>query len=70
MDSHVTVEPLCTVPDDVRVAHYDELDGDAQRQFLELVDAGGERAERVASQTALPDVDVVKFTQYYRIQSA
>lgn len=67
MSSHITVEPLSTVPEEACVRHIDELQGDAKQGFIELVDPATD-ADCIPAEVA--DLDVVKFTDYYRVDAA
>ncbi len=70
MDSHITLEPLSSVPDGASVAHYDELDDETQHHFVELVDSSADAVDAETLPGEFEDLDVVKFTSYYSIEGA
>jgi hypothetical protein len=62
--THLTVRQTTDVAPGETVQHFDELSERAQDRFLRLVNRGPAEA---TDATVLGDVDVVVFTDYYRI---
>jgi hypothetical protein len=68
MTPQVEVRPADGVDDGARVGHYDELDERAKHRLPALVAADGATAVDGETEAALADYDLVKFTDYYRVQ--
>lgn len=56
------------VPDDARVCHYDELDEPAKHRLPAVTGSTDSTTSDPAFETAAEACDVVKFTEYYRIE--
>lgn len=70
MSPYVTVERLDDVPSHARLSHYDELGERSKARFPSLVrNADGAAAVDARVAGELADVDVVKFTDYYRVEA-
>lgn len=68
MPATFRIEPADRVPDGARVCHYDELDGPAKERLPALAGAAGSTTSDPAFESTVEDCDVVKFTDYYRIE--
>jgi hypothetical protein len=59
------------MPEDARVAHFDELSDPAKERLFSLVSAGTEHGRLdLTTATELVQYDLVKFTDYYRVDFA
>ena len=63
---HIT--PSERVPDGARVCHFDELDEPAKERLPGLVGGAGATTTDRAFEATARRCDVVKFTDYYRIE--
>ncbi|WP_336000477.1 hypothetical protein [Halorientalis halophila] len=70
-ESRIRIHRPETVPEDARVAHFDELSETAKERLFTLVsgDTGRGRLD-LTTATELVQYDLVKFTDYYRIDFA
>ncbi|WP_255197477.1 hypothetical protein [Halorarius litoreus] len=67
-DSRVRIHRPETVPEDARVAHFDELSDPAMEGLFALVSATTDEGRvDVLTATELVQYDLVKFTDYYRV---
>jgi hypothetical protein len=70
-DSRIRIHRPETVPEDARVAHFDELSDPAKERLFSLVSAGAEQGRPdLTTATELVQYDLVKFTDYYRVDFA
>lgn len=66
MNPTIEVSEVDSVPEDARVCDYDELTGEATQALPDAVEHGTTTVRwRTAEQFA--DIDVVRFTDYYRV---
>lgn len=73
--SGIRVERVETIPADATVRHVDELDEEVIHHLPELVSAGDGSGGRIVDRTVVEvledcDWDIVKFTDFYRIERA
>lgn len=70
-EASIRIHQLDTIPEDARVAHFDELSDLAKERLFTLVSAGADRG-RLELMTAaeLAQYDLVKFTDYYCVDFA
>ena len=68
MASKVALRTVESVPEDARVGHYDELDEAAKERVPALAAAEGAADVDGEAEASLADYDLVKFTDYYRVQ--
>lgn len=66
MCAQVTLRQIDDVPDDSRVAHYDELKPRAKEQLFKLVETEAPPIQQNVT-ADLESHDVIKFTDYYEI---
>lgn len=62
------IEPVEDVPASADVGHYDELRPPAKARLAAVVDDGATRTADPAFRRTAAAWDVVKFTDYYRIE--
>lgn len=62
----VELQRIDDVPDDSRIAHYDELELRAKAQLFELVE-NGTTTIRESTVDEFESHDVIKYTDYYAI---
>ncbi|WP_254533198.1 hypothetical protein [Natrinema gelatinilyticum] len=70
-ESPIRIYQPDTVPEDARVAHFDELSDPAKERLFMLVSAGADRGRlELTTATELVQYDLVKFTDYYCVDFA
>ena len=65
MVANIELRTVESVPEDAHVSHYDEL-GDAAK--AEVAALATTESATGAAESSLSDYDLVKFTDYYRVQ--
>jgi len=68
MVAKVELRTVESVPEDARVGHYDELGEEAKAEVPALATADGATDVTGEAEASLSDYDLVKFTDYYRVQ--
>ncbi|MFB6120051.1 MAG: hypothetical protein ABEJ68_02920 [Halobacteriaceae archaeon] len=68
MVAKVELRTVESVPESARVGHYDELGEKAKEELPALAAADGAADVADAAEASLADYDLVKFTDYYRVQ--
>ena len=68
MPATFRIEPADRVPDGARVCHYDELDAPAKERLPNHADPTGSTTSDPAFESTVRSCDLVKFTDYYRIE--
>jgi hypothetical protein len=62
------LSPATEVPEGSRVCHYDELPEPAKERLPAVADPAGATTSDPAFESAADAFDLVKFTDYYRIE--
>ena len=62
------IAPADEVPEGARVCHYDELDESAKQRLPALAGTSAETTADPALASTAETCDLVKFTDYYRVE--
>lgn len=73
-NTKVKIRPIQTVPAEAAVCHFDELGEAAKQHLSELASSQTGEAQQTTDQTVVDVLencssDIVKFTEFYRIES-
>lgn len=70
-DSRIRLHRPETMPENACVAHFDELSDPAKERLFSMVSTGADQERLdITTATELVQYDLVKFTDYYRVDFA
>lgn len=68
MPASYRIEPAEEIPDGASVCHYDELDESAKYRLPDVVGSGQTTTTDPAFESTAETCDLVKFTDFFRIE--